>query len=40
MIKEDYKKLIDRMMKEINDKEDIKRIFNYIHKIFIRRTGK
>lgn len=40
MKNEEYKKLVDRMMKEINDEKDLKRIFNYIHKIFIRRAGK
>lgn len=40
MKNEVYKELIERMMKEINSEEDLKKIFNYIHKIFIRRAGK
>lgn len=35
-----YKKLIYRMMKEINNEEDVKKIFNYIHRFFINRVGK
>ena len=40
MKKTDYKKLIERMIKEIHNEEDLKRIFNYIHRIFIRRADK
>lgn len=40
MKNEEYKKLINRMMKEINDEEALKRIFNYIHKFFIKGAGK
>lgn len=40
MKNEEYKKLIDCMMKEINNEKDLKRIFDYIHKIFIRGAGK
>lgn len=40
MKNKEYKKLIERMMKEINETEDLKRIFYFIHKIFINRAGK
>jgi len=33
------KELIIRMLEVINDSEQLKRIFNYVHNIFIRRTG-
>lgn len=36
MNKEDYRKLIERMIREIHNEEDLKRIFNYIHRIFMR----
>lgn len=40
MSNEEYKKYIIEMIQKINNPEHLKRIFNYVHKFFIRRTGK
>ena len=37
---EEYKKYIIEMIQHIDDNQHLKRIFNYVHKYFIRRTGK
>lgn len=36
----DYKKYIIEMVKQIDDISYLKRIYDYVHKFFIRRTGK
>lgn len=36
---EEYKKYIIEMIQNINDNKHLERIFNYVHKLFIRRTG-
>lgn len=40
MNNEEYKKYIMEMLTKIDDNQHLKRIFNYVHKYFIRRTGK
>ena len=40
MSNEEYKEYIIEMIQKINNPEHLKRIFNYVHKFFIRRTGK
>ena len=40
MNNEEYKKYIIEMIQRIDDNQHLKRIFNYVHKYFIRRTGK
>lgn len=35
----DYKKYIIEMVEQINNQTHLKRIYDYIHKFFIRRTG-
>lgn len=40
MKRKEYKKLIEKMMKEIDEEKDLKKIYNYIHRIFIRRADK
>lgn len=39
MDNEEYKKYIIEMIQHIDDNQHLKRIFNYVHKYFIRRTG-
>ena len=34
-----YKKYIIEMVLKIDDSKYLKRIYNYVHKLFIRRTG-
>lgn len=36
---EEYKKCIVAMLEQIDNSEHLKRIFNYVHKFFIKRTG-
>ena len=40
MSNEDYKKLIAVMIDAIDDNHTLQRIYKYIHKFFIGRTGK
>lgn len=40
MSNEEYKEYIIEMIQKINNLEHLKRIFNYVHKFFIRRTGR
>ena len=40
MNSEEFKKYIIEMVQKIDDTESLKRIFNYVHKFFIRKTGK
>ena len=40
MSNEEYKEYIIEMIQKINNPEHLKRIFNYVHKFFIRRTGR
>ena len=40
MNSEELKKYIIEMVQKIDDTESLKRIFNYVHKFFIRKTGK
>lgn len=40
MNNEEYRKLIYKMIENIDDRKDLKRIFVYIHKFFIRGAGK
>ena len=40
MSNEDYKKLIAVMIDAIDDNHTVQRIYKYVHKFFIRRTGK
>lgn len=35
-----YKKAIYKMIEAIEDEAALKRIFNFVHRIFIRRAGK
>lgn len=35
-----YKKYIVEMVQKIDDLNHLERIYNYVHKFFIRRTGK
>ena len=37
MSNEEYKEYIIEMIQKINNPEHLKRIFNYVHKFFIRR---
>lgn len=39
-IRKETKELINRMVDSIDDIKDLKRIFDYVHRIFLRRTGK
>lgn len=39
MDKLQYKEYIIRMIEQIDDIDYLKRIYNYVHKFFIRRTG-
>lgn len=39
MDNEKYKKYIIEMLLKINDNKHLERIYNYVHKYFIRRTG-
>lgn len=39
MKKEEYKKYIIEMVQKIENVEHLERIFNYVHRFFIRRTG-
>lgn len=39
MNKTKYKEYIIRMLDQIDDIDHLKRIYNYVHKFFIRRTG-
>ncbi len=39
MKKDEYKKCIIEMVRKIENVEHLERIFNYVHKLFIRRTG-
>ncbi len=39
MENEKYKKYIIEMVLKIDDNKYLKRIYNYVHKLFIRRTG-
>lgn len=40
MNNEEYKRLICQMLESINDNGHLKKIFDYVHKYFIRRAGK
>ncbi len=40
MSNEEYKKFIIVMIEKINDNHTLERIYKYVHKFFIRRTGK
>lgn len=40
MSNEEYKEYIIEMIQKINNPEHLKRIFNYVHKFFVRRTGR
>lgn len=40
MKKEKYKKYIIEMVQKIDDSKQLERIYNYVHRFFIRRTGK
>ena len=40
MSNEEYKEYIIEMIQKIYNPEHLKRIFNYVHKFFIRRTGR
>ena len=40
MNKKERKELIVKMVEQIEDDIFLKRIFDYVHKYFIRRTGK
>ena len=40
MSNEEYKEYIIEMIQKINNPEHLKRTFNYVHKFFIRRTGR
>ncbi len=39
MSNKEYQKYIIEMIKKIDNNQHLKRIFNYVHKYFIRRTG-
>ncbi len=39
MTGQEYKVLIIRMLEKITSENDLKRIFAYVHHIFINRTG-
>lgn len=39
MDSEKYKKYIIEMVLKIEDSKYLERIYNYVHKLFIRRTG-
>lgn len=39
MTEQEYKQLIIRMLEKITSEKDLKRIFDYVHHIFIHRTG-
>ena len=40
MEREKYKKYIIEMVQKIEDNKQLERIYNYVHRLFIRRTGK
>ena len=40
MENEKYKKYIIDMIQKIEDNKHLERIFNYVHRLFIKRTGK
>lgn len=40
MSNEEYKKYIVEMLDKINNNEHLKRIFNYVHKFYIKIAGK
>ena len=40
MDNESYKKYIIEMVQKIDNNKYLERIYNYVHKYFIRRTGK
>lgn len=40
MSNKEYKKYIIEMLDKIDDNEHLKRIFNYVHKYFIKKAGK
>lgn len=39
MKKDEYKQCIIEMVQKIENIEHLKRIFDYVHRLFIRRTG-
>lgn len=39
MSNKEYQKYIIEMIQKIDNNQNLKRIFNYVHKYFIRRTG-
>lgn len=39
MDKTDYKKYIIKMIEKIDDTSHLKKIYEYVHRFFIRRTG-
>ena len=39
MSNEEYKRYVIEMIQKIDDSEYLKRIFNYVHRFFIRKTG-
>lgn len=39
MKKEEYKQFIIEMVQKIDNVNHLKRIFDYVHRFFIRRTG-
>lgn len=39
MENEKYKKYIIEMIKKIDDNKHLERIYNYVHRFFIQRTG-
>lgn len=39
MKNEEYKKLIIEMIEKIDNAKSLERIFNYVHKIFVRKTS-
>lgn len=39
MKNEKYKKYIIEMILKIDDNRHLERIYNYVHKLFIKRTG-
>lgn len=39
-LRKETKELINRMVDSIDDTKELKRIFDYVHRIFLRRTGK
>lgn len=39
MTEQEYKQLIIRMVLKLASEKDLKKIFDYVHHIFIHRTG-